>query len=112
MSWCRSFNANVHPWTGEVGATARRSPVRIRAPPPISSAASDSGDTPNCDGTLMKALITVTDDERFEFLSHQDDHDEVNFWRPRDMETPRIEPGTPYLFKLKQRHGDWIAGFG
>ena len=56
----------------------------------------------------MKALITVTDDERFEFLSHQDDHDEVNFWRPRDMETPRIEPGTPYLFKLKQLLEDHV----
>jgi HNH endonuclease len=60
----------------------------------------------------MKGIIAVTDHEWFEFLRRQVDLDEVNFWRPRDTATPRIEPGTPFLFKLKKRHGDRIAGFG
>ena len=60
----------------------------------------------------MKGLIAVTDHEWFEFLSQQDDLDEVNFWRPRDTETPRIDSGTPYLFKLKKQYGDCIVGFG
>jgi len=60
----------------------------------------------------MKGLIAVTDHEWFEFLSRQADLDEVNFWRPRDTQTPRIQPGTPFLFKLRKPHGDRIVGFG
>jgi putative restriction endonuclease len=60
----------------------------------------------------MKGIIAITDHEWFEFLSRQDNLDEVNFWRPRDTQTPRIEPGTPFLFKLKRGHGDQVAGFG
>jgi putative restriction endonuclease len=60
----------------------------------------------------MKGLVAVTDHEWFEFLSRQSDLDEVNFWRPRDTETPRIEPGTPFLFKVKKKHGDCVVGFG
>ena len=60
----------------------------------------------------MKGLIAVTDHEGFEFLGRQPDLDEVNFWRPRDTETPRIPPGTPFLFKVKKKHGDCIIGFG
>ena len=60
----------------------------------------------------MKGLIAVTDHEWFEFLSRQPDLDEVNFWRPRDTQTPRIQPGTPFLFKLRKPYGDRIVGFG
>jgi putative restriction endonuclease len=63
-------------------------------------------------GAFMKGVIAVTDHEWFDFLSRQHDLDEVNFWRPRDTQTPHIEPGTPFLFKLKRRYGDRIVGFG
>ncbi len=60
----------------------------------------------------MTGVIAITDWDWFQFLSAQEGLDEVNFWRPSDTETPRIAPGTPIIFKLRRRHGDWIVGFG
>ncbi len=60
----------------------------------------------------MHGIFSLTDWEWFQFLSRQPRLDEVNFWRPSDVRTPRIEAGTPFLFKLHQKHGGWIVGFG
>ena len=61
----------------------------------------------------MLGYIGVTDYEWFQFLSSEPPLDEVNFWRPSDLRSPKqLIPGTPFLFKLKARHGDQIVGFG
>lgn len=61
----------------------------------------------------MQGVVLVTDYEWFTFLSRQPGLDEVNFWRPSDVRKPRqFVPGTPTIFKLKKRYGDWIVGFG
>ena len=61
----------------------------------------------------MLGYIGVTDHEWFQFLASEPPLDEVNFWRPSDLRTPQqLVPGTPFLFKLKARHGDHIVGFG
>jgi putative restriction endonuclease len=61
----------------------------------------------------MLGLIAVTDYDWYEFLSSQDDLDEVNFWRPSDIRTPQqLRVGTPVIFKLKAEHGNKIVGFG
>ncbi len=61
----------------------------------------------------MRGVILVTDYDWFQFLGRQPDLDEVNFWRPSDTRTPQqLKPGTPVLFKLRKRHGDWIVGWG
>ena len=61
----------------------------------------------------MLGYIGVTDYEWYRFLSAEPQLDEVNFWRPSDLRTPQqLVPGTPFLFKLKQRFGDKIVGFG
>jgi putative restriction endonuclease len=60
----------------------------------------------------MKGVIAITDWDWFTFLGAQPDIDEVNFWRPSDTSKPGFPPGTPLIFKLKKKHGDWIVGFG
>src|SRR5690242_13501715 len=61
----------------------------------------------------MQGFVAVTDFDWFQFLSQQGGLDEVNFWRPSDTRTPQaLQPGTPLIFKLRKRHGDWIVGFG
>jgi putative restriction endonuclease len=61
----------------------------------------------------MLGYIGVTDHEWFQFLASEPPLDEVNFWRPSDLRTPQqLVPGTPFLFKLRQRFGDHIVGFG
>lgn len=61
----------------------------------------------------MRGAILVTDHDWFQFLSHQTDPDEVNFWRPRDTRTPQqLQPGMPVIFKLRKRYGGWIVGWG
>ena len=59
----------------------------------------------------MKSLIAITDHEWFQFLASRPDLDEVNFWRPRDLDRPNIAPGTPFIFKLRHKYGDAIVGF-
>ncbi len=61
----------------------------------------------------MLGVIFVTDYDWFQFLGRQPDLDEVNFWRPSDTRTPQqLKPGTPVLFKLRKRYGNWIVGWG
>jgi putative restriction endonuclease len=61
----------------------------------------------------VTGLIAVTDRDWFDFLSHQEGLDEVNFWRPSDTRTPKqLRPGMPVLFKLRKKHGGWIVGWG
>ena len=61
----------------------------------------------------MHGLIAVTDHDWFQFLRQQGPLDEVNFWRPSDVRTPKqLGPGIPVLFKLRKRYGGWIVGFG
>ena len=60
----------------------------------------------------MRGVISITDWDWFQFLSAQVDLDEVNFWRPSAKSRTRLEPGTPFIFKLKQKHGGWIVGYG
>jgi putative restriction endonuclease len=59
----------------------------------------------------VKYWLGVTDNEWFDFLSHQQP-DEVNFWQPSGK-APFIglEPGAPFLFKLK-RPFNHVAGGG
>jgi len=59
----------------------------------------------------MKGYIGVTDYDWYEFLRSQGPLDEVNFWRPSGKGSGLL-PGTPFLFKLKAKHGNVIAGFG
>jgi putative restriction endonuclease len=59
----------------------------------------------------MKFWVGVTDNSWFSYLS-QAVPDEVNFWQPRGGATyAKLEPGTPFLFKLKHPHHH-IAGGG
>ena len=60
----------------------------------------------------MKFWVGVTDNDWFNFLSHQDLL-EVNFWKPSSREAFKIEDlsGMPFLFKLK-RPNNHIGGGG
>lgn len=59
----------------------------------------------------MKFWVGVTDNRWFGFLS-QTGPDEVNFWQPRGATSySKLDPGTPFLFKLKRPHHH-IAGGG
>lgn len=58
----------------------------------------------------MRGFIGVTDQDWYNFLLQRPDLDEVNFWRPSGKGS-KLEPGTPFLFKLKAPHNA-IAGFG
>jgi putative restriction endonuclease len=60
----------------------------------------------------MRGVIAITDLDWFTFLSARHERDEVNFWRPSDLRRPQLTPGTPLIFKLKQRHGGHIVGYG
>lgn len=60
----------------------------------------------------MRGVISLTDRNWFEFLSGQQDLDEVNFWRPTDLSRPSLESGTPFIFKLKAEFGGHIVGYG
>jgi putative restriction endonuclease len=60
----------------------------------------------------VRGVISITDWDWFQFLSAQSGLDEANFWRPTDLSRPRMPPGTPFIFKLKKKHGGWIVGFG
>lgn len=59
----------------------------------------------------MKFWLGVTDNRWFEFLSGTNS-DEVNFWQPSGLAPfTGLEPGTPFLFKLKRPYNH-IAGGG
>lgn len=52
-------------------------------------------------GAPMRGVISITDWEWFQFLREHPGLDEVNFWRPTDVRNPYLEPGTPFLLKLR-----------
>lgn len=59
----------------------------------------------------MKFYLGVTDYEWYSFLSKRDNED-INFWQPGGNASFRvINPGAPFLFKLKSPHNK-IAGVG
>ena len=61
----------------------------------------------------MRGDIRVTDRDWFEFLAGQPALDEVNFWLPSDTRTPQqLVAGMPVIFKLRERYGGWIVGWG
>jgi len=60
----------------------------------------------------MHGRILLTDHNWFEFLRANQPFDEVNFWRPKAQGAPKIDPGTPILFKLHKPQGGRIVGFG
>jgi putative restriction endonuclease len=61
----------------------------------------------------MKGFVGVTDNEWFDFLSHQPGIDEVNFWQPGGTgHFRRLNPGEPFLFKLHKPYERYIAGGG
>lgn len=61
----------------------------------------------------MNAYVAATDVDWFQFLSAQEDVDEVNFWYPKPWggRFGVLSPGQPLLFKLKRPHNA-IAGGG
>lgn len=59
----------------------------------------------------MQGYVAITDFEWFEFLATRREWDEVNFWQPRPGGLLNAAPGTPFLFKLKARHGSYVAGY-
>ena len=61
---------------------------------------------------MIRGVVSITDWEWFRYLSSCQGLDEVNFWRPRDLDRPKIEPGTPFIFKLRKNRGDRIVGYG
>lgn len=61
----------------------------------------------------MNAYVAATDPDWFQFLSMQQDVDEVNFWYPKPWggHFRVLSPGQPLLFKLKRPYNH-IAGGG
>jgi len=60
----------------------------------------------------LKALVGVTDNDRFDFLSRLPGIDEVNFWQPHAGQAFKaLSPGEPFLFKLHAPL-NYIAGGG
>ena len=60
----------------------------------------------------MRGRILLTDHNWFEYLRAHGPFEEINFWRPRATGAPKIEPGTPILFKLHKPQGGKIVGYG
>lgn len=60
----------------------------------------------------MIGVISTTDWEWFQFLRRQPELEEVNFWRPLDTRQLHLNPGAPFLFKLNERYGGAIVGYG
>lgn len=60
----------------------------------------------------MKYWVGVTDNAWYDFLSHEDGIDEVNFWHPSGRRPfTGLPEGTPFLFKLKRPYHH-VAGGG
>ncbi|MFQ5985336.1 MAG: HNH endonuclease [Alphaproteobacteria bacterium] len=50
---------------------------------------------------MVKLFVAVTDNDWFDFLRHQRELTEVNFWQPRGSSVFRaLQPGELFLFKL------------
>jgi putative restriction endonuclease len=62
---------------------------------------------------MMRGYIGVTDFDWYQrLLTLKPEPEEVNFWQPSGGRLVRLEPGSPFLFKLHKRKGDAICGFG
>ncbi|MBM4418402.1 MAG: HNH endonuclease [Chloroflexi bacterium] len=59
----------------------------------------------------MRGYIAVTDPGWYEHLRSRPIVADVNFWKPSIRESPRLQVGTPFFFKLKAPHRA-ICGFG
>ena len=59
----------------------------------------------------MKGWLATTDYDWYDFLRHQSDIEEVNFWQPSGRSFKVLQAGEPLLFKLKSPHNA-IGGFG
>lgn len=57
----------------------------------------------------MRFWVGITDADWYRYLSTCG-ADEVNFWQPGERMAARLEPGTPFLFKLHARDGGQIVG--
>jgi len=60
---------------------------------------------------VWEFVVNPTDNQWFAFLAAERDLDEVNFWLPGAPATVNIQPGTPWLFKLKAPYSH-VAGGG
>lgn len=60
----------------------------------------------SCD---VRFWVGITDADWYQYLSTRG-ADEVNFWQPGERIAARLEPGTPFLFKLHARDGGHIVG--
>jgi len=60
----------------------------------------------------VRFFVGITDRDWFDFLSHLDGLDEVNFWQPSGQQQFRaLQIGEPFLFKLHSPD-DYIVGGG
>jgi putative restriction endonuclease len=60
----------------------------------------------------VRFFVGITDRDWFDFLSHLDGLDEVNFWQPSGQQQFRaLQIGEPFLFKLHSPD-DFIVGGG
>lgn len=57
----------------------------------------------------MRFWVGITDADWYRYLAARG-ADEVNFWQPGERIAARLEPGTPFLFKLHARDGGRIVG--
>ncbi len=60
----------------------------------------------------MQGTIAVTDYGWYERLRMESGLEEVNFWKPTASRVFRADQFSPFLFKLRERHGGRICGFG
>jgi putative restriction endonuclease len=58
------------------------------------------------------AFAAITDREWLEHLRDIYDLDEVNFWQPSPHGFVALQPGEPFIFKLRTRDGGQAAGLG
>jgi putative restriction endonuclease len=58
------------------------------------------------------AFAAITDREWLEHLRGIQDLDEVNFWQPSPHGFAALQPGEPFIFKLRTRDGGQAAGLG
>jgi putative restriction endonuclease len=60
---------------------------------------------------MVNLFIANTDNDWFDFLSHQSNLPEVNFWQPGGKSFHAIGPGELFVFRLK-RPRNKIGGYG
>src|SRR5262252_5894344 len=58
----------------------------------------------------VNLVIAVTDDDWFEMLRRQPNLAEVNFWAPSAASFRALQPGEPFLFKLRSPRNAIVGG--